>query len=64
MIINELELAPFAGISKKDDLKFDGGLNVLFGPNEAGKSTVVEAILSLFFLSIRPHKGSLRMISS
>jgi len=58
MIINELELAPFAGISKKDDLKFDGGLNVLFGPNEAGKSTVVEAILSLFFLSIRPHKGS------
>lgn len=58
MIINELELAPFAGISKKDDLKFDGGLNVLLGLNEAGKSTVVEAILSLFFLPIRPRKGS------
>ena len=58
MIINELELAPFAGISKKDNLKFDGGLNVLLGPNEAGKSTVVEAILSLFFLPIRPDKGS------
>lgn len=59
MIINELELTPFAGISKKDAIKFNRGLNVLFGPNEAGKSSIIEALLSAFFLPVRPRKGSL-----
>jgi DNA repair protein SbcC/Rad50 len=49
MIIQELLLNPFAGIS---DLKItlDQGLNVVLGPNEAGKSTIVNALNRVLFV--------------
>jgi predicted ATP-dependent endonuclease of OLD family len=40
VIIRELKLNPFAGLADQD-LKFTQGLNVVVGPNEAGKSTIV-----------------------
>lgn len=44
MKLKSIRLQPFAGIrDKKYD--FEEGLNVLLGPNEAGKSTVFQAIL-------------------
>jgi len=39
----------FAGINNLD-LEFDDGLNILLGPNEAGKSTVVNAIYASLFI--------------
>ncbi len=48
MIIRELSLKPFAGVSDRA-VSFEEGLNVVLGPNEAGKSTIVNAIrLGLF----------------
>ena len=48
MIIRELSLKPFAGASDLT-VSFEEGLNVVLGPNEAGKSTIVNAIrLGLF----------------
>ena len=58
MIVNELELGPFAGISEKMKIKFDSGLNIILGPNEAGKSTLVEALLSALFLQTNPGKNT------
>ncbi|MGH7807440.1 MAG: AAA family ATPase, partial [Thermodesulfobacteriota bacterium] len=58
MIVNELELGPFAGITEKMKIAFDNGLNVILGRNEAGKSTFVKALISAFFLQISPGKNS------
>ncbi|MGH7807174.1 MAG: AAA family ATPase, partial [Thermodesulfobacteriota bacterium] len=58
MIVNQIELGPFAGISVKKEITLGSGLNIILGPNEAGKSTIVEALLSAFFLPIRPRKNS------
>ena len=43
MIIRDLRLRPFAGLA---DVKvsFEEGLNVILGPNEAGKTTLVNAL--------------------
>ena len=49
MIIHSLKLDPFAGISeKKIDFKKD--LNVVLGPNEAGKSTLLNALRLVLFV--------------
>ncbi len=43
MIIKTIRLNPFGGISDKE-LPFTSGLNVILGPNEAGKSTLFNAV--------------------
>ncbi len=45
MKLKLIKLHPFAGIRDKT-IEFDDGLNVLLGPNEAGKSTIYNAILN------------------
>ncbi|MDK2821819.1 MAG: repair protein SbcC/Rad50 [Clostridia bacterium] len=52
MKVNNLKCTRFAGISNKD-ISFDEGLNVIVGPNEAGKSTIIEGLFAVFF---RNHK--------
>lgn len=52
MIIKSLKLAPFAGMNDLE-VAFAPGLNVLFGPNEAGKSTVVEGLYAALFQQIK-----------
>ncbi len=43
MLIRQVKCRRFAGLKDKE-LTFGPGLNVLLGPNEAGKSTLVDAI--------------------
>ncbi|MCX7831582.1 MAG: AAA family ATPase [Actinobacteria bacterium] len=50
MIIKKLELENFKGIQKAV-LNFEPGLNLIYGENEAGKSSVVEAIVLALFTS-------------
>ncbi|MCC5908803.1 MAG: AAA family ATPase [Balneolaceae bacterium] len=45
MKLKSIKLHPFAGIRDKT-IVFKNGLNVLLGPNEAGKSTIYHAILN------------------
>lgn len=52
MIIKSLKLSPFAGINDLE-VNFSDGLNVLCGPNEAGKSTVVEGLYAVLFQQIK-----------
>ena len=49
MWIKELSVRYFAGI-RSADVEFDQGLNVLYGPNELGKSTLVQAIRAALLL--------------
>ena len=49
MIINRLKLDPFAGMTNRDVI-FDRGLNVILGPNEAGKSTLLNALSMALFM--------------
>ncbi len=45
MKLKSIKLHPFAGIRDKT-IDFEDGVNVLCGPNEAGKSTIYHAILN------------------
>ncbi len=49
MWLRRLVVHSFAGI-KHADIKLDQGLNVLYGPNELGKSTLVQAIRAALLL--------------
>jgi exonuclease SbcC len=52
MIIREFSTNQFAGINNQM-FKFEENLNVVLGPNEAGKSTVVNAIVATLFNKIK-----------
>jgi exonuclease SbcC len=50
MILKKYKCNRFAGIKNKE-IEFSESLNVILGPNEAGKSTIVEGIHSVLFKS-------------
>lgn len=52
MIIRGYSTRQFAGI-RNIEIQFDENLNVVLGPNEAGKSTMVNGIVSTLFNSIK-----------
>jgi DNA repair protein SbcC/Rad50 len=57
MIIRTLKLAPFAGFANHAQ-SFKPGLNVILGPNEAGKSTLVNALFAALFVLPEVKKNS------
>ncbi|MCL6622922.1 MAG: AAA family ATPase [Syntrophobacterales bacterium] len=59
MILQELILQPFAGLPHQK-LSFRPGLNVVLGPNEAGKSTIVNALKLALFVPTRLTKTQLK----
>ncbi|MBT5269010.1 MAG: AAA family ATPase [Candidatus Marinimicrobia bacterium] len=48
MIIENIKINIFAGLTNKD-IGFENGVNVLLGPNEAGKSTIFNVIENALF---------------
>ena len=48
MILTRVQIAGF-GTLRSTDLRFKRGINLVIGPNEAGKSTLQEAVLSALF---------------
>jgi DNA repair protein SbcC/Rad50 len=59
MKLVSLTLSPFAGITN-DTINFEDGLNVVCGPNEAGKSTIVRALLMTLFTPTNLTPGALK----
>lgn len=60
MIIKRIEIKAFAGL-KDFSLEFDSGLNCVYGANEAGKSTILNFILAMFYgLGDRRGKDNFR----
>lgn len=55
MKIERLHLHPFAGTLDRE-VRFGPGLNVILGPNEAGKSTLRRALRHLLFVSTKLSK--------
>jgi len=55
MIINTVKLNPFAGITERE-VAFEPGLNVILGPNEAGKSTLLNALRMILFMPTNCRK--------
>jgi len=56
VIIRQIQLHPFAGISERT-VDFTCGLNVILGPNEAGKSSLIRAIRTVL-LEPTDHRKS------
>ena len=48
MFISELNIDNYKGFKSKNKIKFSEGMNVLIGHNNAGKTTVIEALRLLF----------------
>lgn len=57
MLIKEIRLSPFGGVMNRT-VSLSPGLNVVLGPNEAGKSTLVNAAFAALFLLSSSKKGS------
>lgn len=55
MFIKKYSCQRFAGLKDKN-IDLDQGLNVILGPNEAGKSTIVDGIYSTIFKNVRLDK--------
>jgi recombinational DNA repair ATPase RecF len=53
MLIRKIELTHFRGVERRE-VAFDAGVNLVVGPNESGKSTLVQALRFGLFES---HKG-------
>gem|GEM_PF-1829950 len=56
MIIKKLELNNF-GKFKRKEIELSEGFNVIYGPNEAGKSTIQKFIEGIFFGFKKPYKS-------
>ncbi len=48
MVINELHIAAFGGLTDRD-ISFDGGLNIIEGANESGKTSAAMFIKFIFY---------------
>lgn len=57
MRLDEISLRSFAGFTE-ETVTFGPGLNLICGPNEAGKSTLMAALEVALFASGVPRKGS------
>lgn len=57
MYIKSYECKRFAGL-KDMELKFKPGINVILGPNESGKSTIIEGIHATLFKDIKLRKNN------
>lgn len=56
MKLKEVRCDQFAGLNRNDPastIKFDGGLNLIVGDNEQGKSTMVDLIYYLLFKDVK-----------
>lgn len=51
MKIEKFETEQFAGL-RQIDMEFEDGLNVILGPNEAGKSTIIDGIHASLFKNV------------
>ena len=57
MRIKSYETKRFAGL-RDMEIEFDQGLNVILGPNESGKSTIIDGIHSTLFKNIKLRKNN------
>lgn len=58
MKISSVSCRQFAGLRNLKPIEFEAGLNILYGENESGKSTLVGLLYSLLWQSCKVGKGT------
>ena len=58
MKIDELKVNSYGKIKNKD-IKFEDGINIIYGENERGKSTLLNFIVNMFYGTSKNKKGKI-----
>ena len=56
MKIDELKVNSYGKLKNKD-IKFEDGINIIYGENERGKSTLLNFIVNMFYGTSKNKKG-------
>ena len=58
MKIDELKVNSYGKLKNKD-IKFKDGINIIYGENEHGKSTLLNFIVNMFYGTSKNKKGKI-----
>jgi DNA repair exonuclease SbcCD ATPase subunit len=62
MIVNKVHLENWGIIREPTEVEFSDGLNILHGPNDIGKTTLIDSIRTVFFTKHNSHSEKVRSL--
>ena len=62
MIVNKIHLENWGIIREPTEVEFSNGLNILYGPNDIGKTTLIDSIRTIFFTKHASHSEKVRSL--
>ena len=62
MIVNKIYLENWGIIREPTEIEFSDGLNILYGPNDIGKTTLIDVIRTVFFTKHTSHSEKIRAL--
>jgi len=62
MIVNGIRLENWGIIREPTEVEFSDGLNILHGPNDIGKTTLIDSIRTVFFTKHNSHSEKVRSL--
>ena len=62
MIVKKVRLENWAIFREPTEVEFSDGLNILYGPNDIGKTTLIDSIRTVFFTKYTSHSEKVRSL--
>jgi len=62
MILNKICLENWGKFRELTEINFSKGLNILYGPNESGKTTLIDSLRTVFFTKHTSHSEKIKSL--
>ncbi len=62
MIVDKIHLENWGIIREPIEVEFSNGLNIVYGPNDTGKTTLIDSIRTIFFTKHASHSERVRSL--
>jgi len=62
MIVDKISLENWGKFRELIEINFSPGLNILYGPNEAGKTTLIDSVRCVFFTKHTSHSEKIKSL--